>query len=316
VSALRIGTRASALALWQARHVEALIRAQPGAPSVELKHIATTGDVERDAPLWQVAGRAFFTREIDRALLGGSVDVAVHSLKDLPTRLDAGLTLAAMLERADARDVLVSASGAPLAQLPEGARIGTSSLRRRAFLAAARPDARLLELRGNVPTRLERVTRGDFDAIVLAAAGVTRLGLGSRVSEYLDPQAFPPAVAQGVVGVCVREGDTATQGWLTALDDRSARLAASAERALLARLEGGCQVPLGALARIEAGTLTLFARVCALDGSRSLGAQGSAVVQSVEDAQALGRRLAEELLGRGAGELIARERSAHAVEEP
>jgi hydroxymethylbilane synthase len=316
VSALRIGTRASALALWQARHVAALIGAQPGAPQVALEHISTTGDVERAAPLWQVAGRAFFTREIDRALLDGSVDVAVHSLKDLPTRLDAGLVLAAMLVREDPRDVLASADGRPLAQLPPGARVGTSSLRRRAFLAAARPDLRLLELRGNVPTRLERLSQGDYDAIVLAAAGVTRLGLATRISEYLDPAAFPPAVAQGVIGVCAREGDAATLRWLSALDDPTARLTASAERALLARLEGGCQVPLGALARMHAGTLTLAARVCALDGSRSLTAHGSAIADQVANAQALGRTVAEDLLARGAAELIARERAAHAVEEP
>jgi hydroxymethylbilane synthase len=317
---LRIGTRASALALWQARHVATLVSAQEGAPPAQLVHIRTEGDVQSETPLWKVGGRAFFTREIDRALLAGTVDVAVHSLKDLSTELEPGLTLAATLTRSDPRDALVSRSGAALAALPHGARIGTSSLRRRAFLARARPDARLLELRGNVPTRIERLLRGDYDAIVLAAAGLARLGLEQHVSEYLSAEAFPPAVSQGVIGVCARTGDAATLAWLMPLDDRAARLAASAERALLRRLQGGCQVPLGALARLADGTLTLEACVCALDGSRHLSARGTAAAAAAglapQDAVALGTRVADELLARGAGELIAQQRTARAVEEP
>src|SRR6516165_417264 len=312
---VRIGTRASALALWQAREVAARIAAQPDAPAVELVHIRTTGDQQADVPLWQVGGRAFFTREIGRALLAAEVDVAVHSLKDLPTQLDEGLVLAALLPRADPRDALVSRSGAALAQLPAGARIGTSSLRRRAFLARLRPDAIQLELRGNVPTRIERLQRGEYDAIVLAAAGLVRLGLARHVTEYLSVESFPPAVSQGVIGVCARSGDEATLRWLAALDERDARLAASAERALLRRLEGGCQVPLGALATVEGGRLTLMACVCALDGSRHLTANASAPAAAAE-AEPLGVRVAEELLGRGAGELMASERQARAVEAP
>ncbi|HKD53782.1 MAG TPA: hydroxymethylbilane synthase [Steroidobacteraceae bacterium] len=315
VAALRVGTRASALALWQARHVAALIAAQPGAPAVELVHIKTSGDVQTDVPLWQVGGQAFFTREIDRALLAGEVDVAVHSLKDLSTQLEAGLTLAAALKRADPRDALVSRSGARLAQLPRGARIGTSSLRRRAFLARARPDAQWLELRGNVPTRLERLQRGDYDAIVLAAAGLARLNLESQVSEYLPADQFPPAVSQGVIGVCARSGDAATLRWLSGLDDPDSRITSAAERALLRRLEAGCQVPLGALASVHEGTLSLQACVCALDGSRHLSAHGQVPASAVAG-EALGVRLAEELLARGAAELIASERTARAVAEP
>jgi hydroxymethylbilane synthase len=312
---LRIGTRASALALWQAREVAARIAAQPDAPAVELVHICTSGDEQGERPLWQVRGQAFFTREIDRALLAEEVDVAVHSLKDLPTQLDAGLSLAALLPRADARDALLSRSGATLAALPAGARIGTSSLRRRAFLARLRPDAMLLELRGNVPTRVERLQRGEFDAIVLAAAGLVRLGLAQHVSEYLSAESFPPAVSQGVIGVCARSGDEATLRWLAALDERDARLAASAERALLRRLEGGCQVPLGALATVQADTLSLNACVCALDGTRHLAARAEAPAAEAE-AEALGVRVAEELLARGAGELMASERQARTVEAP
>jgi hydroxymethylbilane synthase len=314
---LRIGTRASALALWQARRVAALIAAQPDAPVVELVHIKTSGDVQTEVPLWQVGGRAFFTREIDRALLVGTVDVAVHSLKDLSTQIEPGLTLAATLARADPRDALVSRSGAPLRQLPPGVRIGTSSLRRRAFLARARADAQLLELRGNVPTRIERLQRGDFEAIVVAAAGLERLDLGRYVSEYLSPEDFPPAVSQGVIGVCARVTDEATLRWLAALDNRDARLASSAERALLARLEGGCQVPLGALATVREGVLTLQATICSLDGAQHLSARGEAPA-AASAAAALGVRIAEELLASGAAALIAQERasSAAAVEEP
>jgi len=266
-------------------------------------------------PLWQVGGRAFFTREIDRALLAAEVDVAVHSLKDLPTQLDEGLVLAALLPRADPRDALVSRSGAALAQLPAGARIGTSSLRRRAFLARLRPDAVPLELRGNVPTRIERLQRGEYDAIVLAAAGLARLDLAQHVTEFLSPDSFPPAVSQGVIGVCARSGDTETQRLLVALDDREARLAATAERALLRRLEGGCQVPLGALATVQGGDLSLMACICALDGARQLSARGQTPAVDAA-AEALGVRLAEELLARGAADLMAKEREARAVEPP
>jgi len=312
---VRIGTRASALALWQAREVAARIAAQPAAPAVELVHIRTSGDQQVDVPLWQVGGRAFFTREIDRALLAAEVDVAVHSLKDLPTQLDEGLVLAALLPRADPRDALVSRSGATLAQLPAGARIGTSSLRRRAFLSRLRPDAVPLELRGNVPTRIERLQRGEYDAIVLAAAGLARLDLAQHVTEFLSPDSFPPAVSQGVIGVCARSGDTDTRHLLMALDDREARLAATAERALLRRLEGGCQVPLGALATMQGGELSLMACICALDGTRQLSARGQAPAVDAA-AEALGVRVAEELLARGASDLMEKEREARAVEPP
>ena len=310
---LRIGTRGSALALWQAREVATRIAAQPGAPPVELVQIRTSGDVQREIPLWQARGRAFFTREIDQALLEQTVDIAVHSLKDLPTQLEAGVALAALLPRADPRDALVSRSGAALAALPAGARIGTSSLRRRAFLARLRPDAVLLELRGNVPTRIERLRRGDYDAIVLAAAGLMRLGLAQHVSEYLSAESFPPAVAQGVIGVCARSSDADALRWLAALDDREARLAASAERSLLEHLQGGCQVPLGALATVQGDALTLTACVCSLDGTRHLAAQARA---TAGEADALGKRVAEQLLARGAAALMAQERAARAVEEP
>ena len=314
---LRIGTRASQLALWQAHHLEGLIRALPGAPPVELVHIKTEGDLNTAVPLWQVEGKAFFTKEIDRALLSGSVDIAVHSLKDLATRLEPGLTLAATLPREDPRDALVSRSGAALAELPAGARVGTSSLRRRAFLARLRPDLAQVELRGNVPTRVERLRQGDYDAIILAAAGLKRLGLDGEISAHLDVERWPPAVAQGVIGVCARADDVDTLRWLTPLDDRAARLAVSAERALLATLEGGCQVPLGALARLEGEELRLAVRVCALDGRQSISGSGRGTGPlTLGTAIELGERVARELLARGAAALVALERAARAVDAP
>ncbi len=312
--ALRIGTRGSALALWQAHHVEALIKEQPGAPAVELVRIRTEGDLRTDVPLWQVGGRAFFTKEIDKALLNNEIDIAVHSLKDLSTVLEAGIELAAALAREDPRDAVISRSGAGLAELPRGARVGTSSLRRRAFIARARPDIELLELRGNVPTRVERVQKGDFDAIILATAGLRRLGLDKHISESLPVEEFPPAVSQGAIGVCVRTGDIEAGRWLAKLDDRASRLATTAERALLRRLEAGCQVPLGAIGTLsgDGGTLRLHAAVCALDGSRMLRAT-SEIAATADDAVKLGQRLAEDLLSQGAAQLIANERTARSL---
>jgi len=240
----------------------------------------------------------------------------VHSLKDLSTVLEPGTELAATLTREDPRDALLSRTGARLGELPAGARIGTSSLRRRAFLSRARPDVSLLELRGNVPTRIQRLKDGDYDAIILAAAGLRRLGLQQHISELLLPDDFPPAVSQGVIGVCCRSDDVETLQWLRPLDDQAARLATTAERALLRRLEGGCQVPLGALGTSIGGTLHLYAGVCALDGSELLTASGESESTPAK-AVALGQRIGDELLAKGAAQLIAHERdSRRLVEEP
>lgn len=305
---LRIGTRASALALWQARHVESLIGALSDAPAVELVPVMTTGDLQTEVPLWAVRGRAFFTKELDRALVEERIDIAVHSLKDLPTELEPGLSLLAVLPREDAQDALVSHSGQPLAQLPAGARVGTSSLRRRAFLARARPDLTLHELRGNVPTRLQRLQRGDYNAIVLAAAGLKRLGLEHHITQRLPVDEFPPAVSQGAIGVCARASDAHAARWLAQLDDPQTRLATTAERALLQRIEGGCQVPLGALATLSGTALRLHATVCALDGSRHMSAGGEAGATETE-ARALGERVAQQLIAQGAASLIAEQRA-------
>lgn len=304
---LRIGTRASALALWQANRVSDLIRAQPGAPAVELVHIKTEGDLRTDVPLWAVDGRAFFTKEIDRALLANEIDVAVHSLKDLSTVLEKGVDLIAVVERQDPRDALLSRSGAAFAELPPGSRVGTSSLRRRAFLAHLRPDIQAMELRGNVPTRVEKMQKGEYDAIILASAGLVRLGLDKHISERLPVSDFTPAVSQGAIGCCSRTGDAETAKWLKALDNTSARLETTAERALLRKIEGGCQVPLGAIARVEGDRLRLFSQVCALDGSKQVTSEGTCSLDLTE-AAALGQRLAEDLLSKGAAGIIAIER--------
>ena len=305
--ALRIGTRASALALWQANRVADLIRAQPGAPAVELVHIKTEGDMRTDVPLWAVDGRAFFTKEIDRALLANEIDVAVHSLKDLSTVLENGVELVAVVERQDPRDALLSRSGVSFADLPAGSRVGTSSLRRRAFLAHLRPDIQAMELRGNVPTRVEKLQKGEYDAIILASAGLARLGLDKHITARLAVTDFTPAVSQGAIGCCSRAGDAEAARWMKALDNASARLETTAERALLRRIEGGCQVPLGALARIEGDKLRLYSQVCALDGSKQVTAEGSCAL-NLAAAATLGQQLAEELLGKGAASIIAIER--------
>ncbi len=319
--ALRIGTRASELALWQANRVAELIRRQPGAPPVELVHIHTEGDARADIPLWQAEGRAFFTREIDRAVHANEVDIAVHSLKDLPTTLDAGLALSAVLQREDPRDAWLSRSGSRLEDLPAGARVGTSSLRRRAFLARARRDLEVLELRGNVPTRVARLAEDRFDAIILAVAGLKRLGLERHITAYLPPEQFVPAVSQGAIGVVSRAEDPEAARWLRPLDHLATRLATLAERSLLHRVEGGCQVPLGALGRIEQDRVSLHASVCALDGSSSVTASGdfplggetpAALRRAVE----LGERVGDELLAKGAMRIIERQRSAAVVEQP
>ena len=307
VRALRIGTRASALALWQANRVADLIRSQPGAPTVELVHIKTEGDLRTDVPLWAVDGRAFFTKEIDRALLANEIDVAVHSLKDLSTVLETGVSLVAVVERQDPRDALLSRVGSTLADLPAGARVGTSSLRRRAFLALLRPDVQVMELRGNVPTRVEKLHKGEYDAIILASAGLARLGLDKHITARLPTKDFTPAVSQGAIGCCMRAGDVEVTRWMLPLDNPHARLETAAERALLRHIEGGCQVPLGALARVEGERLKLFSQVCALDGSKQVVVEGTCV-PNIDEAVALGQRLGEELLSKGAASIIAIER--------
>jgi hydroxymethylbilane synthase len=300
IQSLRIGTRASALARWQAEHVAAAIRSLPGAPDPELVLIKTEGDLIQDVPLSQVDGNAFFTKEIEEALLNDTVDLAVHSLKDLATNMPPGLRLGAVLEREDPRDALIASGPASLDDLPRGARVGTSSLRRRALLARWRPDLDLLELRGNVPTRIRKLDEGGYDAIVLAAAGVKRLGMEDRISSFLPFERFLPAVSQGAIGIQIRSKDGRVGEWVDQLDHISTRTATSAERALLRTLEGGCHVPVGGFCQVDGDTLSLKGIICSLDGRESVEGETSG---PAEEAEALGLALAQDLLGRG-GEAI------------
>ena len=305
--AIRIGTRRSDLARWQANHVSDRIGALAGAPPVEIVYIKTQGDLVTDVPLYAVEGKSFFTKEIEQALLDRQVDVAVHSLKDVATEVPNGLDIGAVLEREDPRDVLLSNSGGGLEDLPPGARVGTSSLRRRALVARWRPDLELVDLRGNVPTRIRKLTDREYDAIVLAAAGVKRLGLEGNITTYLPLDRVLPAVAQGAIAVQTRQDDEDVLGWIRQLDDADTRRATTSERSLLSRLEGGCQVPVGALARVEDGELTLRAIIASLDGSQAVeGARSGPVQQS----ESIGRVLADELLTEGGEEILDEIRTA------
>lgn len=302
---LRVGTRASRLALWQTDAVIDALRARwPGLP-VERVAISTLGDRVIDVPLPRIGDKGIFTRELEDGLRGGTIDLAVHSLKDLPAEQPHGLALAAVLERDDPRDALVASSPTGVAIMAPGSRVGTSSLRRRAQLLAARPDLDVRDLRGNVPTRVDTVLRGDLDAAVLAMAGLQRLDLSGHVREILSPQVMLPAPGQGAMAVQVRADDASALALLATLDHTPTRLSTSAERALLCHLEGGCQVPVGALAVISAdGVMTLEAIVASLDGQRATRRSASARVGTEDNALALGRGLAEQLLADGAQAIL------------
>jgi hydroxymethylbilane synthase len=297
---LRLGTRSSQLAMWQAHHVAGLIRKMPDAPEVELITIKTEGDLILDVPLSSLPGKNFFTREIETALLEDRIDLAVHSLKDLATDMPAGLMLGAVLEREDPRDVLLSKGHVDMDGLPRGARVGTSSLRRIAFLRRWRPDIEVVDLRGNVPTRIRKLEEGQYDAIVLAAAGVKRLGLGDHISSFLPLERILPAVGQGAVAIQVRQADANTLRWVQPLEDAATRSATGAERALLHELEGGCQIPLGSLAVVTDGKLTLSASICDTTGNPSVDGQREG---SAEDCESIGSGLARDLFEQG-GEAI------------
>ena len=296
---LRIGTRGSALALWQANHVQARLEAR--GESLEIRTITTSGDRVLDRRLEAIGGKGAFLKEIEEALLAGEVDLAVHSLKDVPTQLPEGLRLCAFLERADPRDALVSRSGAALDALPPGARLGPTSLRRQSQLRARRPDLVVADLRGNVDTRLRRLREGSFDAILLAAAGITRLGRAAEISELLDPEVLVPAPGQGVVALECRVGDERVAAAVAPLHHEATARAVTAERVFLEALGGGCNVPLGALAEGDGGGLRLRAYVGREDGGAWLRAERRGA-----DPEALARGVAEDLLSRGAGAFLGR----------
>jgi hydroxymethylbilane synthase len=298
---VRIGTRGSPLALRQAQEVAARLRAAWPGLDVELVPIRTSGDRLATASLATVGGKGLFVKEIDDALLDGQVDLAVHSLKDLPAERPEGLTLAAFPPREDARDVLVGRAGETLGTLGAGARVGTSSLRREVQVLARRPDVRVLAVRGNVGTRLRKLAQGDFDALVLAAAGLRRLGLLTGAMTLLDPEEMLPAVGQGTLGVEARTGDQAIARLAVAIDDAATRRAALAERAFLAGLGGACTTPLAAHARPTPGGLRLDGFLGTPDARRALR---DAVVGDPEAPALVGQRLAERFLSAGAAELL------------
>lgn len=298
---LRIATRESPLALWQANFVKLRLEmAHPGL-RVELLGMTTEGDRRLGQPLSQIGGKGLFIKELEQALLDGRADMAVHSMKDVPMQLPEGFVIAAICEREDPRDAFVSNTVASLAALPQGACVGTSSLRRQCQLRHHRPDLTIADLRGNVNTRLAKLDRGDFDAILLAAAGLIRLGMAERIREAIDPQASLPAVGQGAVGIEIRAGDTAIENLLTPLHHEATAVCVRAERAMNRRLEGGCQVPIAGFAEWQGEQLHLRGRVGSLDGSRLLEAAASG---SADDPEALGLQVAEALLAQGAADLL------------
>ncbi len=298
----RIGTRGSRLALAQTQWVAEALREYVPGLKLDVQVITTTGDKVRDRPLAGLGGTGVFTRELDVALLDGRVDLAVHSLKDVPTAMPEGITLAATPIREDPRDAFISRDGALLAELTAGARVGTGSLRRRAQLLATRPDLKVSELRGNVETRLRKLqTAQHLSGIILALAGVRRLGLDEAVTEILDIEAWLPAPGQGALAVSSRAEDDAARELAARIDDPATRASVTAERAFMSRLEGGCHAPVGAYGRVENGQLVLDGLVAALDGGRVIrdGASGP-----VEDAASLGTALAERLLAAGGAEIL------------
>jgi hydroxymethylbilane synthase len=301
-SSLRIATRKSPLALWQANHVrEALLARNPGL-KVELLTMTTQGDKILDTPLAKVGGKGLFVKELEVGMLEGRADLAVHSMKDVPVEFPDGLGLAAVLPREDPRDVLISNRFSSIDELPDGARVGTSSLRRQCQLRARRPDLRILDLRGNVNTRLKKLDEDAYDAILLAAAGVRRMGWESRITELLPPEQFLPAIGQGAIGIEIRIDDARVAGLVAQLNDPRTATRIAAERALNEGLQGGCQVPIAGYSEISHGVIVLRALVGRPDGSELV--QG-VISGRPEDAEELGRVLADDLLSRGAREILA-----------
>ena len=298
---LRIGTRGSQLALFQANWVkDQLIHAHPDL-NVSLLKIKTTGDKIQDAPLAKIGGKGLFVKEIEEALIQRRIDLAVHSIKDVPTQFPQGLHLSVITKREDPRDVFISREGKTLRDLPKGAKIGTSSLRRQAQLLRYRSDFELIPLRGNLDTRLKKLKTMNLDGIVLALAGVKRLGLVEKVTEIISTDISLPAIGQGALGIETRQGDPEIEEQIRFLNDRDSWIAVSAERSFLNRLEGGCQVPIAAFARIAGATLRVDGLVGTIDGKRILREH---LEGRVEEAESLGTKLADILLSKGAKQIL------------
>lgn len=308
---IRLGTRSSPLALWQAEYIKARLESIHAGVHVELVKISTLGDRDRNSPLAAVGGMGLFTKEIQKTLIDNLVDIAVHSLKDLPTAQPEGLTLGAIPEREDVTDALISPKFKTLENLPQGAKVGTSSLRRKAQILNIRPDLQVEPIRGNVETRLNRAISGDMDAVILASAGLNRLGYAEHITEVLNPPAFLTAVGQGALGVECRADDALVLDLLRPLNHQPTRSAVLAERHLLRLLEGGCMIPLSSWGRTGTGSdapdqLFLAGRVFSLDGSRMIAAED---VGEVADPEALGKKVADLLLAQGAAEILGTSRT-------
>lgn len=299
---LIIGTRQSLLAMWQSNYIAGRLREEYPGCEVTLKKIVTKGDRILDVPLAKIGGKGLFTKEIEQELLDGTIDLAVHSLKDMPTVLPEGLCLTAITERANSGDAFVSNKYNSIEELPEGSVLGTSSLRRRAQLLARRPDLKIVDLRGNVDTRLKKLDEGQMDAIILAAAGLTRLGHADRIKEIIPQSYCLPAVGQGALAIECRTDNFKVRQMLDFLNDTATKQATDAERAFLGLLEGGCQVPIGVHAEVNEGHIAMEAVIASLDGSTVLRdtAEGNAA-----DAVTLGRALGQKMLDNGGREILA-----------
>jgi hydroxymethylbilane synthase len=300
-SLIRIATRNSALALWQAEHVRLGLQVHHPGLQVELVGMTTRGDQILDSPLSKVGGKGLFVKELEQALLDGRADIAVHSMKDVPVEFPPGLGLAIVLEREDPRDALVSNRYATLEDLPQAARVGTSSLRRQCQLRALRPDLLMSDLRGNVNTRLAKLDRGEYDAIILACAGLKRLGFAERIRQELGADTILPAIGQGAIGIECRLDDSAIHTLLAPLAHADTSIRLRAERALNRHLNGGCQVPIAGYAELSHGVIVLRGLVGSPDGTQMIH---GVISGRPEDAEELGQVLAEDLLSRGAGAIL------------
>lgn len=298
---LKIATRQSPLALWQANYVKDRLQQLYPDLTIELVPMVTKGDVILDSPLAKIGGKGLFVKELENALLNKEADIAVHSMKDVPMQFPEGLGLAVICQREDPRDAFVSHSYRTFAELPQGAVVGTSSLRRQCQLKALRPDLDIRSLRGNVGTRLSKLDNGDYDAIILASAGLIRLGLADRIASFIDVEQSLPAAGQGAVGIECRTDDMQVQALLAPLADAETTYCVRAERAMNNHLQGGCQVPIGGYAVLQQGQLYLRALVGDIDGSRIIRAEGKS---AVENAEVLGVQIAEQLLAQGADKIL------------
>lgn len=298
---LRIATRKSPLALWQAHYVSSMLKHHHPELEVELVTMVTQGDKILDTPLAKVGGKGLFVKELETGMLEGRADIAVHSMKDVPVEFPTGLHLAAICEREDPRDAFVSNNYSSLNDLPQGARLGTSSLRRQSQIAAFRPDLKIIDLRGNVNTRLKKLDDGEYDAIILAAAGLKRLEFEDRITQYIDTEICLPAIGQGAVGIECRNDDARVHNLIAPLNDYKTQIRVKTERAMNERLQGGCQVPIAGYAEFEKGLIMMRGLVGQVDGKKIIRGDIAGPADSAEE---LGIVLAEDLLSRGADKIL------------